>query len=190
MIRMIFKWGVFILRVLYKGFGIITNIITWVVIICILAAVCVLGVPKFFGVTPFIVQSGSMEPVIHTGSIVYITKMDEEPQEGDIVAYLAGDGLAVVHRIIGRGDTGYITKGDANSTPDMIETAPSQIIGRYAMSVPYAGYLLAGVQSHVFYVGPLKMPAVIPAAIGVLLLLNFIEYVMGLFIPDDNEESN
>lgn len=180
----------FILKIFYKGFSIVANIVTWAVIICIIAAVCVLGVPKFFGVTPFIVQSGSMEPVIHTGSVVYITEMDEEPQEGDIVAYLAGDGLAVVHRVIGRSDTGYITKGDANSTPDMIETAPSQIIGQYAMSIPYAGYLLAGVQSHVFHIGQLKMPAVIPAAIGILLLLNFIEYVMGLFILDDSEEEN
>lgn len=178
------------MKILRRGFGIMTNIITWLVILCILAAACMLWAPKLFGITPFIVQSGSMEPVIHTGSVVYIQKTDTEPQEGDIVAYLAGDGLAVVHRVIGRGETGYITKGDANSAPDMVETAPSQIIGSYRTAVPRAGYLLAGVQSHVFRIGPLKMPAVIPSAIGVLLLLNFIEYVMGLFIPGDGKEND
>ena len=36
----------------------------------------------------------------------------------------------------------YITRGDANKTPDMHPVEPHNIIGRVTLSVPYLGYAM------------------------------------------------
>ena len=91
-------------------------------------------VPDFLGYKPFIVLSGSMEPAIQTGDLVFIHKTETEKlRVGDVICYL-DSGAAVTHRIIAvtDGEDGlprYITKGDANDAEDHLSVAADQIQG-------------------------------------------------------------
>ena len=175
------------MRKIYSIFNVLTNIVTWSVIICVVFFVCTLYVPRFFGTEPFIVLSSSMEPAIHTGSLVYISETDDELQVDDIVAYKTGD-ASVVHRITERTENGsYITKGDANANPDMNEVTRSQVLGKCTLIVPSAGYFLSALRSHVFHVGSVTMPVVIPITVGVLISMYLIQCIMSLLIKDEDD---
>ena len=90
-----------------------------------LVAVCLpLTLPKAFGYHIYTVVSGSMEPAIMTGSLVYIKEeAPEDMQQDDIIAfYGTKDGASIItHRVVENrvlmGE--FITKGDANKTQDM-----------------------------------------------------------------------
>ena len=83
--------------------------------------------PSVFGVTPMVVQSGSMsgsaEDHIEVGDLIFTVKPNTaELKIGDIISYMEGD-IAVTHRIIdittdADGKRSFITKGDANNTED------------------------------------------------------------------------
>lgn len=146
--------------------------------VCILAAFLLF--PKIFGLSPYIVLSGSMEPVIHTGSVVYIGEKEEAPMKGDIMAYMAGDGMAVVHRIAGVTEEGYVMKGDANDVQDAKPVSREQFIGEHRFSIPALGYVLARLESHTMRVGGFELPAAVPVLIGVVLMAQLISYLVGL----------
>lgn len=90
------------------------------VILLLLAAAAVLA----FGVltktfVPFrVVESGSMTPILPVYSVIIVDKRSNyEP--GDVITYKADKGEIVTHRLIKVNDDGaFITKGDANPTPD------------------------------------------------------------------------
>ena len=56
-------------------------------------------VPDFLGYKPFIVLSGSMEPSIMTGDMVFVKETDPDSLKvGDVIAYKSGSAV-VTHRI-------------------------------------------------------------------------------------------
>lgn len=175
------------MRIFYKITNVITNIVTWAVILCVLFAAGTLFVPKLFGIEPYYVLSGSMEPVIHTGSLVYIQEMDEAPAEYEIIAYEAGDGIPVVHRVVEVVDGGYITKGDANELPDGNVVVPDKVLGKCILTVPQAGYLLSSIQNHAFYIGPVTIPLTAVILVGIMLLFNLFQFILGCLLPDEKE---
>lgn len=72
--------------------------------------------PMPFGYGAAVVLSGSMEPTVSMGDLVFV-KETADYQEGDIVVYQEL-GILVMHRIISvEGDT-VITQGDANNIAD------------------------------------------------------------------------
>lgn len=92
-------------------------------------------VPDFMCYKPFIVLSGSMEPVILTGDMVLAREVEpEDIKVGDIIFFLAEDGIVVTHRVVdidrSAGLT-FVTKGDANVGTDAVAVKPEQIEGRY-----------------------------------------------------------
>lgn len=71
-----------------------------------------------------IVEGRSMEPLFHTGDVVFLTKKPpEEIKVGDIIVYTTPDGRYIIHRVIDVykvDDTFcYVVKGDNNPVPDM-----------------------------------------------------------------------
>ena len=79
-------------------------------------------VPDFLGYKPFIVLSGSMEPSIMTGDMVFVKETDPDSLKvGDVIAYKSGSAV-VTHRIVEvkseNGETRYVTQGDANNAAD------------------------------------------------------------------------
>jgi len=110
--------------------------------------------------TPIVVVvSGSMEPQIHEGDLLFV--MGREPEDiksgtivdkdGDIIVFDAR-GLwfgapqePIVHRVINKyqiGDTWYFdTKGDANSIPDAASVPEDRVIGVVVGGIPYIGWV-------------------------------------------------
>lgn len=174
------------MRCLYKATGVLTNIMIALIILCAVLFIGGLFVPKFFGTTPYIVLSSSMEPTIHTGSLVYISKTDKPIGTGDIVGYMAGD-MPVVHRVIGRGNTGLITQGDANDIPDMNEVTDEELLGKCTLVIPGAGYAFSAIRSHTIAIGGVELPTVIPGAALILFLLCGAQYCIGLLASADDK---
>ena len=87
-----------------------------------------------FGVKPAIVLSGSMEPEILTGDMIFLHKTDPDLlQTGDVICYL-DSGQAITHRIVAvrEGEDGqvrYITQGDGNNTADRKAVRADQVQG-------------------------------------------------------------
>ena len=146
-----------------KAVQIINIIITiGTIYVAIIAATFVL--PRAFGVMPYIVLSGSMEPSIPTGAVAFINQKDRDVEIGDVVTYRIGEeasietgsgnfasaeeGTLVTHRIVRMTETGnYITKGDANEVEDMVELVPSQVVGTYIFNIPKLGAIIQRIGS-------------------------------------------
>jgi len=93
------------------------------------------------GYKPLVVISGSMEPSINIGDLVFTVPLKNHyyPRVGDVVAY-AFAGKIVLHRVIGYGSGGtVITKGDANNAPDPKPVKLKNILGVMRLRIPYVG---------------------------------------------------
>lgn len=100
-----------------------------------------------------VVLSGSMEPSMYRGDILFLHKTTPI-QNGDIIVYsLEGENIPIVHRVTvvqknNQGETRYLTKGDNNPVDDrglyprgVFYLNEKQVIGKVAGMIPYAGYL-------------------------------------------------
>ncbi|MDO4305691.1 MAG: signal peptidase I [Eubacteriales bacterium] len=113
-------------------------------------SIVILGAAIFMlrlaGICPYAVLSGSMEPVIPTGGIVFTDTTDRQPAEGDVITYQLS-GTTVTHRVIRQEKYGYITKGDANQGEDANPVLPSQIVGTVCFSLPVLGFVVSYLQN-------------------------------------------
>ena len=115
------------------------------ILLAALVLVCLpLTVPRLFGYHIYSVVSGSMEPAIPTGSLVYIRETAPEDVEADdvIAFYSSADSASIItHRVVENrvlmGE--FITKGDANHTEDMNPVPYSNLIGKVVRSFPEIG---------------------------------------------------
>lgn len=108
-------------------------------------------VPDFLGYKPFIVLSGSMEPSIMTGDMVFVKETDPDSLKvGDVIAYKSGSAV-VTHRIVEvkseNGETRYVTQGDANNSADQSLVKPADVEGIYQRRVAGAGNLAMFMQT-------------------------------------------
>lgn len=89
----------------------------------------------------FIVQSGSMEPSIKTGSVVFSVKSNDY-KSGDVISFYSDPTkkTVVTHRIVAESNNKFLTSGDANKTIDEAKIPENQIIGKVFLTVPYLGY--------------------------------------------------
>ncbi len=137
---------------------------------------------NFFGVT-----SGSMEPTVPTGSLVYTGKYKlEDLKAGDIITYRktnaeTKESSVVTHRIAEvkkeeqvqmteeNGEKkekqivaySFQTKGDANNVQDSYKVEPSEIIGLYKWHLPKLGYISIFAQRPEGFVSLVIVPAAI-----------------------------
>lgn len=114
---------------------------------CILLAIGALA----FGLTPLIVQSGSMEPTVTTGSLLITQKTPADKlRRGDVVTVPRHDHTLVTHRIVQitlRGDTATLRlKGDANDAIDP-EAYEVKAAGKKIVAVPFLGRVAAWASS-------------------------------------------
>ena len=72
---------------------------------------------KFFGASPLIVVTGSMEPTIHIKEFIIIKEM-EKYHVNDIVTYKNQENNFVTHRIVEINGENIITRGDNNTIND------------------------------------------------------------------------
>lgn len=124
--------------------GVLFSALGTLLLLVLILACVPLTVPRMLGYNIYTVVSGSMEPEIPTGSLVYIDRIEpEEVQVGDVIAfYGATDGSSIItHRVVTNSTimSEFITKGDANEENDMNPIPYSHFIGKVALSVPKAG---------------------------------------------------
>lgn len=106
-------------------------------------------VPCLWGHKPLVVISGSMEPTLKVGGILYYEKMElENFKTNDILVYKTKDHI-ISHRIVDIVDDGFITKGDANNSVDNNLVNKNQVLGKGTnWSIPYIGYYADFIYTH------------------------------------------
>lgn len=92
-----------------------------------------------------VVLSGSMEPALKTGGIIFTDTEKTMPGIGDIITYRLGD-MLVTHRVTDKRDSAYITRGDANEGEDAAPVMQEQIVGTVVFFIPVLGYVAAFLQ--------------------------------------------
>ncbi len=120
---------------------------TFVSAVAFLGLILLVSAVPMAGVSVKIVQSGSMEPSISTGSIVVI-KANEIYQKGDVITFFFNerDVTPTTHRIMSvnedDGEKSYVTKGDANEEKDPGEIEEEAVVGKVLFSAKFLGYVL------------------------------------------------
>lgn len=124
-----------------------TAMIVIVVLLC-----CLVTLPKVFGYQMYHVLSGSMEPEIPVGSLIYVREgVQEEVQEDEIIAFYGSeeDTGIITHRVVQNNVVSgtFRTKGDANEQEDPIPVPYGNYIGTVTFHVPRLGMLLVAMTS-------------------------------------------
>ncbi len=125
----------------------ICNITGGLLLILVILLCIPLTIPRLFGCEIYHVISGSMEPTIPTGSVVYVKEIEaSDLQKDDVIAYYSSDenGAIITHRIVqNRVVSGeFITKGDANEKEDLTPVTYDRLIGKVVLSIPFLGRVL------------------------------------------------
>lgn len=147
--------------------------------LAIVAALLIL--PRCFGFVNLAVLSGSMEPNIPVGSVVFVKDVEPDTLEADdVITYTIGNGTMVTHRVVevDVANQAIITKGDANETQDASPVAFSQVIGKMKAHIPLLGYIS-------IY---LKTPLGIAVGCGVLIIVILLAYLPDVFTKEENAD--
>lgn len=146
----------------------ICNLLLTLVLISILGIAGALGIPQLMGYKVCAVLTGSMEPTLPVGSVVYIQPVAPQGiQVGDVLTFRASgfDSLAT-HRVmeIDKEHGSFITKGDRNPVNDLTPVPFANTVGKVTYAIPLLGYLSVLMQTRVGMLG-------IAAVFAVVLLL-------------------
>jgi signal peptidase len=139
---------------------IVYTIIILVAILLVWSILPVKNGPKILAVL-----SGSMEPAIHTGSVVVI-KPESQYNINDVVTFGKDTkkDVPTTHRIVSSrvqdGVMVFKTQGDANNAPDSTEIRQSDIHGKVLFSVPLVGYIIDFVRQPIGLVLVIVLPAI------------------------------
>jgi len=123
----------------------------WIITTIIAVAIVWFAV-GVFPVKPFLVPSGSMVPVISPGDVVLIAPVNADAiKVGEIIEYRSvKENINIVHRVIeitgNAPDLFFITKGDANNSPDPDPVSTQAVMGREIIVVPKIGWLSIAVK--------------------------------------------
>ena len=129
-------------------------IFTAIIVIVVIFAFLIVGI-RLFGLKPYVVTSGSMEPNYPVGSLVYVKKCEpDELKVNDTITYVIKSGTVVTHRIVevipdedNPDVVRYKTKGDANDHPDGTPVHFNNILGKVTFSIPIIGFIAYFVQT-------------------------------------------
>ena len=121
------------------------NIIFNILFIVVLLFSAFTGYIFFSDTKVYAVETGSMEPELSVGDVVFLKETDFFVlRKGDIVTISYFDNSGVfTHRItkIDYENELVYTKGDANSTDDPVPAQADRVIGKLWFSLPLLGYI-------------------------------------------------
>ena len=167
----------------------IWNAVTWVIVAAaVLLAVLLVGA-RLVGLRTFTVLSGSMEPTYHTGSLIYVKKVDAANlSEGTAITFMLDEDTVATHRIVGvvpdedePGVVRYRTKGDANEVEDGSLVHYKNVIGTPVFSIPKLGYVANYIQH--------PPGTYVTISVGAMvLLLMFLPELIGVLTADNEKE--
>lgn len=145
---------------------------TALVALTVVLAVLLAGV-RLFGLTPYCVLSGSMEPAYPVGSLIYVQNCAaSDVQVGDAITFVLNEDLELAtHRVVAidAERRQFTTQGDANDAPDGTPVAFENLVGKPVFAIPYLGYVSQWITN------PPGMYLAIAAGVVLVLLL---------FLPD------
>ena len=115
-------------------------------LLLVIAACIPFTLPRLLGYRVYAVISGSMEPAISVGDLVYVRQTEpEDVEKNDVIAFCAAEasGAIILHRVVENRtvDGSFITKGDANSQPDLSPVSYDRLLGVTEWTIPHLGQL-------------------------------------------------
>lgn len=123
------------------------NILLTSVVICVsLVVVSLIYIPLALGYKLYEVETGSMEPTIKAGSLIFVKPTDKitDYRIDDIVTFTDSEkGLTFTHRVveIDENSLKFTTKGDANEKNDPTKTEFRHAVGKVRFHIPFIGKL-------------------------------------------------
>jgi signal peptidase I len=127
------------------------NLLGTLILLAVIALCLPLTLPRLMGYEVYHVVSGSMEPEIPVGSVIYVEPVDAAQIEaGEIIAFQSGDSV-ITHRVVKNQvvEGSFVTKGDANDQEDVNSVPYAYLIGRVAYHLPVLGELMGVLSSTV-----------------------------------------
>ncbi|WP_270913504.1 signal peptidase I [Allofournierella sp. CML151] len=159
----------------------ICNILSTIILVVLLAAAAVILVPMLLGYKEMAVLSGSMEPTIPVGSLVYVKPVEaSELEAGDVCTYYLSDGETfVTHRVmsIDADAQTLVTQGDANENADG-DIQFSQVYGRADFHLPYLGFAIQNIRT----------PVGIMSICGVVMLVILLNFIPAIIDAAEDEK--
>ena len=122
----------------------ICSVIGTVLLIILIISCLPLTLPKAFGYQMYTVISGSMEPALPVGSLVYVKYQEPESiEKKDIIAFYGSNesSAIITHRVVYNKKLSgeFVTKGDANKEKDMNPISYNQYMGKVVLMIPVIG---------------------------------------------------
>ena len=122
---------------------------TVLVVLVVLSAVFLMG-SRLLGYRVYTVISGSMEPELRVGDLLYVKPVDpSEVKVGDDISFVLNEDLVVAtHRVIRIDEQKqhFYTKGIANEIEDTDPVHFNNLIGVVKFNIPLLGYVSDFVQ--------------------------------------------
>jgi len=149
----------------------------------VVLAVTLAGV-RLVGLQVFTVLSGSMEPVYHVGSLIYVKTVDAaELKIDDDITFMLDEDTVATHRIVGivpdENDPSVLrfrTKGVANEQEDGSLVHCKNVIGKPIFTIPFLGYVANYIQN----------PPGTYIALSIGAMVMFLVFLPDLFEGDGN----
>lgn len=125
------------------------NVLAVLLLVALVAPFVAFAFPQAVGAdASYVVLSGSMEPAISPGDVVFVAAARPEAVAvGDVITFERGAGVPpTTHRVVAitevDGARSFVTKGDSNEDPDAVPVPASALVGRVTVVVPLAGYVV------------------------------------------------
>ncbi len=142
------------------------------------------GVPSFFGIRPFSIQSDSMSPFFEEGDLIISYKVTDyiALEVGDVITFwtiINGERVLNSHRIIAIEDYGtyyyFSTQGDNNSIADSLGVHQSEIVGKYITHIPNVGTFIDFLQTSTGFLIVIVVPVLL------FFVYNLVSFFKALF---------
>lgn len=161
--------------------AIVNGLLAGVLAVIIVIGLAAIVVPAVSGSVPLTVMTSSMEPSLPPGTLIVVRPTDPaEIKPGDVLTYQlrSGEPTVVTHRVLQQqrtadGEYFFITKGDANPTPDPDPVRAIQVRGTMWYAIPWVGWVAQAVTGDVRAV-------VVPIVISGLLIYALWMFVSGV----------
>jgi signal peptidase I len=128
----------------------VKRLLEWSAFLAVAVGVWVIAGPTAVGgpASYVVIDGRSMEPTYHNGDLVVAYEQDTY-EVGDVIVYdaVVEGQFNVIHRIVERGDGGFVTQGDNRDEVDGWLARDDEIFGAARLHIPNGGALIGFLRS-------------------------------------------
>lgn len=135
------------------GGRVLSKLATGIIALGLIGVISFFMVPRILGWQTVVVLSGSMEPTLPVGSVIFVQPAQATTVHvGDMLTFRPGSDAAlppgfktvqITHRVVEvirkDGQLSFRTKGDANKAPDGYVIPARDVVGTVQWHIPYLG---------------------------------------------------